>query len=130
LRVSSRSRGGIIENIILIGIVFIAAAAAYRWRESWLAPLRKFDQRNAARIREQAEARHDPNAHYKETLRLAEEQVEEIIETPDDEPLKRYYFEGEEFDRREDAEEARRGKVIEKARGFYFDLDKIYLGRR
>jgi hypothetical protein len=119
-----------IENVIFIGIVFVAVAAAYRWRERLFAPLRRFDQRNAARIRAQQEARHDPNAHYKETLRLAEEQVEEIFETPDSEPLKRFYFDGQEFDRREDAEAARIAKVIEIARGFYFDLDKIYLGRR
>ena len=119
-----------IENVLLICLIFIAAAAAYRWRKALLAPLRRFDQRNAARIREQAEARGDPNAHYKETLRLAEEQVEEIIETPDTEPLKRFYFDGEEFDRREDAEAARRAKVVAIARGFYVDLDTIYLGRR
>lgn len=119
-----------IFNILLIGLAFMAVAAIYRWREVLLAPLRRFDQRNVERIREQTEARYDPEAHFKETLRLAEEQVEEIIETADTEPLKRYYFNGKEFDKREDAEEARREKIIEIARGFYFDLDKIYLGRR
>jgi hypothetical protein len=120
----------VISNVLFIGFAFIAAAAAYRWRNFLLAPLRRFDARNAARIREQQESRGDPNAHFRETLRLAEEQVEEIFETPDSDPLKRFYFDGKEFDNREDAEDARREKIIEKARGYYIELDTIYLGRR
>lgn len=92
--------------------------------------LRRFDARNVRRKQEQFAARFDPNAHYRETMRLAEEQVEEITEITDPGPVTRFLFNGEEYDRREDAEAARVALVFEKARGFYMELDTIYLGRR
>jgi len=90
--------------------------------------LRRFDARNARRKQEQFAARFDPNAHFRETMRLAEEQVEEITEVPG--PATIYLFNGEEYDRREEAEAVRAAMVFEKARGFYVELDTIYLGRR
>ncbi len=118
------------ENILLICLVFLGIAALYRWGGAILAALQRFDARNVRRQQEQSAARFDPNAHYRETIRLAEEQVEEITEITDPGPVKRYLFNGEEFDHREDAEAARMTLVIEKARGFYIELDTIYLGRR
>ncbi len=117
-------------NIVLICLAFLAVAALYRWGKPIMQALRRFDARNARRKQEQFAARFDPNAHYRETMRLAEEQVEEIIEITDPGPVTRFLFNGEEFDRREDAEAARMLVVIEKARGFYVELDTIYLGRR
>jgi len=118
-----------LENIILICLAFLAVAALYRWGRPILDALRQFDARNARRQREQSAARFDPDAHYRETMRLADEQVEEIVELTEPGPVTRYLFNGEEYDRREDAEAARVAIVIEKARGFYIELDTIYLGR-
>jgi hypothetical protein len=109
--------------------VFLCAAALYRWGGTILEVLRRFDSRNAMRQAEQSAARFDPDAHYRETMRLADEQVERIMEFTEPGPTKRYLFNGEEYDRREDAEAARIAMVIEKARGFYVELDTIYLGR-
>ena len=117
-------------NIVLICLLFLIVAALYRWGGPILQALRRFDARNAMRQQEQRAARFDPNAHYRETMRLAEEQVEEITEITDPGPVTRFLFNGEEYDRREDAEAARMIVVIEKARGFYVELDTIYLGRR
>lgn len=117
-------------NIVLICLLFLAVAALYRWGRPILQALRRFDARNARRKQEQYAARFDPNAHYRETMRLAEEQVEEITEVTHPGPLTRFLFDGEEYDRREDAEAARAAMVFEKARGFYVELDTIYLGRR
>ena len=117
-------------NIILICLLFLALAALYRWGRPILHALRRFDARNARRKQEQFAARFDPNAHFRETMRLAEEQVEDITEIADSGPVMRFLFNGEEYDRREDAEAARAAIVFEKARGFYVELDTIYLGRR
>ena len=117
------------ENIILICVIFLGGVALYRWGRPILAALRRFDARNAKRQAEQSAARFDPDAHYRETMRLADEQVEDIVEFTEPGPVKRYLFDGEEYDRREDAETARIAKVIEMARGFYVELDTIYLGR-
>jgi len=116
-------------NIVLICLTFLGVVALYRWGGPILAALRRFDARNVQRQQEQSAARFDPDAHYRETIRLAEEQVEEITELTDPGPVTRFLFNGEEYDRREDAEEARMTQVIEKARGFYIELDTIYLGR-
>jgi len=45
-------------------------------------------------------------------------------------PVARYVFLGEQFPTRADAEAARYEVVVEKAREFYRELDKIYLSRR
>jgi hypothetical protein len=117
-------------NIVLICLSFFGVAALYRWGKPILDALRRFDARNVQRKQEQNAARFDPNAHYRETIRRAEEQVEEIAELSDPGPVTRFLFNGEEYDRREEAEEARMKIVIEKARGFYIELDTIYLGRQ
>ena len=118
------------RNIVIICLLFLVVVALYRWGAPILQALRRFDARNARRQQEQHAARFDPNAHYRETMRLAEEQVEEVTEVTDPGPVTRFLFNGEEYDRREDAEAARTIMVIEKARGFYVELDTIYLGRR
>lgn len=115
-------------NILLICLLFLCVAALYRWGKPILHALRRFDARNARRQQEQFAARFDPNAHFRETMRLAEEQIEEIIEVPG--PVTHYLFNGEEYDRREEAEAVRAAMVFEKARGFYVELDTIYLGKR
>jgi len=125
-----RSRAKSVGNILLICLFFLAVASLYRWGKPMLHALQRFDARNARRKQEQFAARFDPNAHFRETMRLAEEQVEEITEIADPGAVTRYLFNGEEYDQREDAEAVRAAMVFEKARGFYVELDTIYLGKR
>jgi hypothetical protein len=71
--------------------------------------------------------RQDRNAHYKHTVRLAEEQVDTVTEiaVPDDRtgaPVARFLFAGETFATREEAEAARMAEVLAKAREFYVEL--------
>lgn len=115
--------------LILFGVVLICA---FRYRI--LAALRRFETNNALRRAEEARALFDRNAHYRQTVRFAEEEVEEVakLTVPDErtgEPVTRYVFLGEQFATRKDAEAARYAAVIEKAREFYKDLDRIYLSR-
>src|SRR5690242_19727714 len=90
------------ESLIGTTVLIIAAILLYRFRAPLLGALHWFDARNVARIREEIGDRRDPVAHYKHTLRLAEEQVEEVSElsTHDSRtglPIARYVFEGEQF---------------------------------
>ena len=100
-----------------------------------LAPLKRFDARNRARRSEELQALFDGTAHYRQTMALAEEQVEAVekIVMPDErtgENVTRYLFEGEQFASLRDAEAARMSAIAGKAREFYIDLDRTYLSRR
>jgi hypothetical protein len=105
----------------------LAAILAYALRRPVLTALARFDARNAARRFEEMRDRQDRNAHYKHTLRLAEEQVDTVTEiaVPDERtgaPVSRFLFAGEAFASRADAEEARKGEILTKARQFYVEL--------
>jgi hypothetical protein len=107
----------------------------YGYRRPILARLKQFDERNSQRRMEELQDRRDQLAHFKHTVRLAEEQVEEIGEhvVPDARtgtPVTLYLFEGERFLSRDEAEAARNESVITKAREFYKDLPKALTERR
>ncbi|MGQ0741238.1 MAG: hypothetical protein ACT4OG_02930 [Alphaproteobacteria bacterium] len=123
------------RDLILLALVFAAAVTLYRFRARIFLALRRFDARNASRRYEELRDRRDRFAHYKHTVRMAEEEVEEVtlVTVPDERtglPVKRYLFLGEQFASRHDAEMARRAAVMAKARDFYLDLDNLYLGRQ
>jgi hypothetical protein len=115
--------GGLYATAVLV----LAAILVYRFHRSILAALARFDARNTARKLEEARDRHDRLAHYKHTVKLAEEQVDAVAEitVPDERsgsPVSRFVFAGETFVTREDAEAARQEAIIAKAREFYVEL--------
>jgi hypothetical protein len=117
-----------------VGGVVLAGILVYGFREKILERLRRFDERNIARRRQEMQDRHDRFAHYKHTLQLADEQVEEIseIKIADErtgDPVTRYLFEGEQFASRDEAEAARNEKIVAKAREFYIELPKALASR-
>jgi hypothetical protein len=123
------------QSLISTTIIIVAAILLYRYRAPIVLALRRFDSRNRKRIEEEISDRRDPVAHYKHTLRLAEEQVEEVgeIATRDartGEPLVRYVFEGEQFASRDEAEAARQRSIVGKARQFYVELPAALAHRR
>lgn len=123
------------DSLITTAIILLAGILIYRLREPILSALRRFDAKNIARRREEVEDRRDRFAHYKHTLRLAEEQVEEVseFETRDErtgQPLTRYLFEGEQFASRDEAEAVRQRKIVAHARTFYQELPAALAGRR
>ena len=122
-------------NLISVALFLLAAALIYKFRLRIFLPLRRFEANNAARRAEEARALFDRYAHYRQTVQLAEEQVEEvsklkIADPRTGEPLDRYVFLGVTYGTRREAETARHEVVIEKAREFYIDLDRMYLSRR
>jgi len=124
-----------LRNIFLIAVVFFAGALLFRFGGPILDSLRRFDARNAARRSEEFRSRFDPHAHYRQTLRLAEDQVEEVtkIMVPDSRTgimVPRYVFLGVQFASDTEAQDARRAAVTEKARAFYTELDRLWLKQR
>ncbi len=115
--------------------LLLAAIMIYRFRAEILAVLKRFDERNVARQEEEQRDRTDPVAHYKHTLLLANEQVEEVGELVErdertGDAVTRYVFEGEKFATRNEAETARNAVVVAKARIFYQDLPAALASRR
>jgi len=101
--------------------------ALYAFRRPILAALRRFDARNVARKDQEMRDKRDRLAHFRHTLTLAEDQVEEIqsFATQDERTglaVTRYLFAGETFAARDDAEAARQEAIVAKAREFYREL--------
>jgi hypothetical protein len=123
-----------LENMIEVGALIIAALLAYRFYRPVLERLRRFDAENVARIQRQENERFDPTAHIRHALDVADEQVEAVqeIAVPDErtgEPVTRFLFEAEAFATRDEAEEARARRVGAIARRFYAELPQALAGR-
>ncbi len=100
-----------------------------------LGMFRRFDADNRARIENERNDRGDDVAHFRHTLKLAEEQVEEItsFSAPDErtgQPVTRWLFDGETFGSERDARLAREDQVRKIARGFYMDLPAALRARK
>jgi hypothetical protein len=122
------------HDLYTTAAIVLAGILIYRFRGPILAALARFDARNAARRAEEARDRMDRLAHYKHTLRLAEEQVDTIgeIAATDERTgasIRRFVFAGETFASREDADAARNEAIVAKAREFYVELPSA-LARR
>jgi hypothetical protein len=116
-----------LRDILTMAGFILAGLLIYHFRAPMLGVLARFDARNVARRRQEIDDRRDPVAHYKHTLRLAEEQVEDVqsLETQDErtgQPVARYLFEGETFASRDEAEAVRQRAIVAKARAFYLEL--------
>jgi hypothetical protein len=123
------------SNLVTLALILFGAVLLYGFRGRLLSALQRFEARNARRRADELRALMDRHAHYRHTVEFAEEQVEPVttVTVPDSrtgEAVIRYLFLGEQFATRKDAEAARHAVVIEKAREFYIDLDRIYLSRR
>jgi hypothetical protein len=122
-------------NLFTTTAFIIAGLLFYRFWPAIFAAVKRFDDHNRARIESDRRDRSDHLAHFRHTLRIAEEQVEEIgeIEVPDERtavPVKRYLFEGERFAVRREAERAREEKVRTLARSFYMELPAALAARK
>ena len=124
-----------LRNLLTTSAFIAAALVLYRYRHAIWNALVLFDRRNVQRIRDEEREKSDPVAHFRHTLSVAEEQVEEISEiTETDERLgtlvTRFVFEGERFATRFDAERVRAEKIRAIARGFYQELPAALAQRK
>ena len=122
-------------NLFTTTAFIIAGLLFYRFWPSIYAAVKRFDAANRARIESDRRDRSDSLAHFRHTLKIAEEQVEEIgeIEVPDERtggPVKLYLFEGERFALRRQAERVREEKVRALARKFYMELPAALSARK
>jgi hypothetical protein len=120
-------------NIVAISLIVLAGIVLAHPRV--LGAFRRFDARTRERIAAERQDRADALAHFRHTLKLAEEQVEEVsaVTVPDERigtPVTRYLFEGETFMSEADAAQARAEKMHAIARGFYMDLPAALRARR
>jgi hypothetical protein len=123
------------NSLISTAIFLLAGILLYFFRDRLLAAFRRADANIRARHVEEIQDRRDHLAHYKHTLRIAEEQVENVNETivrdmRTGEDLKRYVFEGEMYATREEAEQVRQASIVAKARDFYVELPAALTARR
>jgi hypothetical protein len=117
----------LLRELLTVFAFVICGILIYRFLPRLMGVLKRFDAANRARIENEISERRDRLAHFRHTLSIAEEQVEEVseIEIADERtgtPVKRYLFEGERFATRRDAMNAREDKVRALARAFYMDL--------
>jgi hypothetical protein len=110
-----------------VAILILAAIALHRVWPRIVAALKRFDADNIARIRQEQIDRGDQLAHFRHTVGVSEEQVEDVFEIEELDPrtatsVTRYVFEGERFATRRDAEKVRAQKIGDIARGFYREL--------
>lgn len=122
------------DVLTLFGFLAVAILI-YRYHRAMLDALRRFDARNVQRIRDQEMEKADPLAHYRHTLKTAEEQVEAVgtVTVRDARlgtPVALFVFDGERFLAREDAERARAEKVRAIARGYYVELPAALAERK
>ena len=123
------------SDTLEIVLMVLALTASVALRRPILRALRRFDAKNTQRRMQEYRSAFDQYAHYRQTVDLVEEQVEDVsaVSVPDErtgQPVARYLFLGTWYPTRKAAEEARRAVVIEKARDFYMDLDRVFLSRR
>ena len=119
----------------LLWTTLIIAAAIVLLSPWSLRRIRGFDARNRERIAQERSDRTDWRAHFRHTLKLAEEQVEEVssITVPDartGQPVVRWLFEGEQYASEAEARAAREDRMRDIARGFYVDLPAALAGRK
>jgi len=112
-------------NVLWACAFVLACIAFYRYALPWL---RRFDDKNVARIAQQERDRSDTNAHIRHALDVAEQQVEEVQEVKAG-SVTHYLFEAEVFATREEAEEMRARRIGAVARRFYDELPAALMGR-
>ena len=124
-----------LRDLLTTSLFIAVLLVVFRYRHEIAAALTRFDARNVRRIAEEQRDRSDPIAHFRHTLKVAEEQVEDVreVSVADERlgtPVTRYVFEGEQFASRFDAERVRAEKIRAIARGFYVELPSALAKRK
>jgi hypothetical protein len=123
------------SNLIEVALILSGVLLAIGLHRPLHRALRRFETRNAERRRQEFHTAMDQYAHYRQTIQLIDEQVEQVspVTVADERtggPVVRYLFLGAWYSSLKDAEAARYAAVIEKAREFYVDLDRVFLSPR
>jgi hypothetical protein len=122
------------RDMLSMAAFLLVAILIFGSRRQILAALKRFDDKNIARRLQEARDRSDRLAHFRHTLQLADEQVEQIGELTladarTGSPARTFVFEGQRFLSRDEAEAARHEAVVAKARTFYQELPAALMQR-
>jgi hypothetical protein len=122
-------------NLTTVLVIALAGLALYWLGPRIIAAFQRFDADNRDRIVSQWQDRRDARAHFRHTLEVAEEQVEDIAEVKEADPrtgtlVIRFAFEGIWYATRDEAEQVRAAKIGDIARGFYHDLPAALAARK
>jgi hypothetical protein len=114
-------------RLITTAVFLLIAIAIIRFWPRIRTAFERFDADNVARIKQEQIDRNDQLAHFRHTIGVSQEQVEEVFEISELDPrtassVTRYVFEGERFATRMEAEKVRAQKIGDIARGFYREL--------
>jgi hypothetical protein len=125
----------VIANLISMSLLILAGIVIARFWPQISGAVNRFDAQIRERRAQEIRDRADALAHFRHTLKLAEEQVDVVtaITVPDErtaQPVTRWLFEGETFASEEDARRVREDKVRSIARGFYVDLPAALRARK
>jgi hypothetical protein len=125
----------VIGNLVSTALLIFAGLLLVRFWPQISGAVHRFDAKVRDRHAQEVADRRDATAHFRHTLKLAEEQVEAVssITVPDartGEPVRRFLFEGEQYMNEADALAAREDKVRTIARGFYMDLPAALRARK
>src|SRR5579864_9525922 len=115
----------VLDNVYWACGFILVCALLYRFG---LPVLRRFDDANIRRIVQQEQDKSDPNAHFRHTLEMADEQVEAVQEIKAG-SVTQYLFETEIFQTRDAAEQRRAERVGVLARRFYAELPAALTAR-
>jgi hypothetical protein len=115
------------SRLVYVAILLFAVLIVAKLWPRILAALKRFDAVNVARHEGEARDRQDQLAHFRHTISVASEQVDDIgeIETRDirtGNAVILYTFAGEHYSTRMEAEKVRAQKIGDIARGFYREL--------
>jgi hypothetical protein len=125
----------VIANLITTALLVLAGILLVRFWPRLSGAVNRFDARVRDRRAQEIRDRADALAHFRHTLKLAEEQVDVVsaIAVPDErtgQSVMRWLFEGETFASESDAKRVREDKVRAIARGFYMDLPAALRARK
>ena len=124
-----------IANLITTALFVLAGILLVRFWPRISGTVNRFDAQVRDRRMQEIRDRADALAHFRHTLKLAEEQVDVVsaVTVPDErtaQPVTRWLFEGEAFATEEDAKRVREDKMRAIARGFYMDLPAALRARK
>lgn len=124
-----------IANLITTALFVLGCIVVVYFWPRISAALNRFDAQARDRLEGEVRDRGDATAHFRHTLRLAEEQVDDVTSvTVADErtgqKVTRFLFEGETFASEAEAKRARDDRMRAIARGFYMDLPAALRARR
>jgi hypothetical protein len=119
-----------IARLFLTAAILLAIMLFLRHFDRIRASLKRFDDENRRRQEDEVRDKGDDLAHFRHTVKAAEERVEKIHEIIERDGRTQYLFHGKVYETKREAEAARAEAVRAIARQFYMDLPRALSERK